>query len=167
MGRFLFECWHGMAVGVQGDGDVRVPEPLLDDLGVDPGGQGQGGVGVTNRHALSPETVAGSRATERRPLAVLGSLTITSWPTVTRDRRTATRARPRSTSAHWRPSSSPRRIPVEAASSRGQTAEGLRRVGVVLYDVDPNQLACVACGQQWQATSLRGHWWHCPNGCNA
>jgi hypothetical protein len=84
MGRFLFECWHGMAVGVQGDGDVRVPEPLLDDLRVDPGGQGQGGVGVTNRHALSPETVAGSRATERRPLAVLGSLTITSWPTATR-----------------------------------------------------------------------------------
>jgi hypothetical protein len=40
MGRFLFECWHGMAVGVQGDGDVGVPEPLLDDLRVDPGGQG-------------------------------------------------------------------------------------------------------------------------------
>ena len=37
-----------------------------------------------------------------------------------------------------------------------RTAEGLRRVGVVLYDVDPDQLACIACGQQWQATSLRG-----------
>jgi hypothetical protein len=47
-----------------------------------------------------------------------------------------------------------------------KTAEGLRRVGVVLYDVDPDQLACIACGQQWQATSLRGNWWHCPNGCN-
>jgi hypothetical protein len=31
---------------------------------------------------------------------------------------------------------------------------------------DPDQLACIACGQQWQATSLRGHWWHRPNGCN-
>jgi hypothetical protein len=37
---------------------------------------------------------------------------------------------------------------------------------VVLYDVDPDQLACVACGQQWQATSLRGHWRQCPNGCD-
>ena len=47
-----------------------------------------------------------------------------------------------------------------------KSAEGLRQVGVVLYDVDPDQLACVACGQQCQATSLRGRWWHCPNGCN-
>jgi hypothetical protein len=47
-----------------------------------------------------------------------------------------------------------------------KTAEGLRRVGVVLYDTDPDQLACVVCGQQWQATSLRSHWWHCPNGSN-
>jgi hypothetical protein len=47
-----------------------------------------------------------------------------------------------------------------------KTAEGLRRVGVVLYDSDPDQLACIACGQQWQATSLRGHRWQCPNGCN-
>ena len=46
-----------------------------------------------------------------------------------------------------------------------KTAEGLRRVGVVLYDVDPEQLACITCGQQWQPTSLRGHWWQCPNGC--
>jgi hypothetical protein len=43
---------------------------------------------------------------------------MTSWPTVTRDRRTATLARLRSTSGHWRPSSSPRRILVEAASSQ-------------------------------------------------
>jgi hypothetical protein len=34
-----------------------------------------------------------------------------------------------------------------------RTVEGLRRVGVVLYDVDPDQLACIARGQQWQATS--------------
>jgi hypothetical protein len=33
-------------------------------------------------------------------------------------------------------------------------------------DPDPDQLACITCGQQWQATSLRGHRWHCPNGCN-
>jgi hypothetical protein len=52
------------------------------------------------------------------------------------------------------------------AKAPEKTAEGLRRVGVVLYDTDPDQLACVACGQQWQATSLRGHWWQCPNGCN-
>jgi hypothetical protein len=31
---------------------------------------------------------------------------------------------------------------------------------------DSHQLVCVACGQQWRAISLRGHWWHCPNGCN-
>jgi len=29
---------------------------------------------------------------------------------------------------------------------------------VILYDVDPDQLACITCGQQWQATSLRGNW---------
>jgi hypothetical protein len=44
-----------------------------------------------------------------------------------------------------------------------KTVEGLRRVGVVLYDVDPDQLACIAGGQQ--ATSLHGHC-GCPNGCN-
>jgi hypothetical protein len=54
----------------------------------------------------------------------------------------------------------------KGARAPEKTVEGLRRVGVVLYDTDPNQLAGVACGQQWQATSLRGHWWHCPNGCN-
>lgn len=70
------------------------------------------------RHALSPAAVVGSRATDGRPFAVLGSETMTSWPTVTSDRRTATLARPRSTSGHWRPSSSPRRIPVDAASSQ-------------------------------------------------
>jgi hypothetical protein len=47
-----------------------------------------------------------------------------------------------------------------------KTAEGLRRVNVVLYDTDPDQLACIACGQQWRATSLRGRWWQCPNRCN-
>jgi hypothetical protein len=52
--------------------------------------------------------------------------------------------------------------PSRRAPRRPRTAEGLRRV-VVLYDVDPDQ---VACGQQWQATSLRGHWWQCPNGCD-
>jgi hypothetical protein len=31
---------------------------------------------------------------------------------------------------------------------------------------DPDQLACVACGQRWHPTSLRGNWWHCLNGCN-
>ena len=35
-----------MAVGVQGDGDVGVPQPLLNYLRVDPGGQGEGGMGV-------------------------------------------------------------------------------------------------------------------------
>jgi hypothetical protein len=35
-----------------------------------------------------------------------------------------------------------------------RTVEGLRRVGVILYDTDPDQLACIACGQQWQVTSL-------------
>jgi hypothetical protein len=54
----------------------------------------------------------------------------------------------------------------KGARAPEKTAEGLRRVGVVLYDTDPDQLACVACGQQWQATSLRGNWWHCPNSCN-
>jgi hypothetical protein len=34
---------------------------------------------------------------------------------------------------------------------------------ILLYDTDPDQLACVACSQQWQATSLRGRWWRCPN----
>jgi hypothetical protein len=29
-----------------------------------------------------------------------------------------------------------------------------------------DQLACIACGQQWRATSLRGRWWQCPNRCN-
>jgi hypothetical protein len=46
----------------------------------------------------------------------------------------------------------------KGAKAPERTVEGLRRVGVVLYDVDPDQLACIACGQQWQATSLRGHW---------
>jgi hypothetical protein len=27
---------------------------------------------------------------------------------------------------------------------------------ILLYDPDPDQLASVACSQQWQATSLRG-----------
>jgi hypothetical protein len=31
------------------------------------------------------------------------------------------------------------------------------RVMARLYDTDPDQLACVACGQQWQAISLRSH----------
>jgi hypothetical protein len=53
----------------------------------------------------------------------------------------------------------------KGAKAPERTVEGLRRVGVVLYDVDPDQLACIACGRQWQATSLRGHWWRCPNGC--
>ena len=35
-----------MAIGVEGDGDVGVAEDLGDDLGVDAGPQGQGGVGV-------------------------------------------------------------------------------------------------------------------------
>jgi hypothetical protein len=48
-----------------------------------------------------------------------------------------------------------------------KTVEGLRQAGVVLYDTDPDQLACIACGQQWQPTSLRRGWWRCPNGCNA
>jgi hypothetical protein len=54
----------------------------------------------------------------------------------------------------------------KGAKAPDKTVEGLRRVGVVLYDTDPDQLACITCGQQWQATSPRGHWWHCPNGCN-
>ena len=53
----------------------------------------------------------------------------------------------------------------KGAKAPEKTVEGLRRVGVVRYDTDPDQLACIACGQQWQATSLRGHWWRCPNGC--
>ena len=31
---------------------------------------------------------------------------------------------------------------------------------------DSDQLACIACGQQWRSTSLRGQWWQCPNRCN-
>jgi hypothetical protein len=46
MGRFLLERWHGMAVGVQGDGDIRVTESLLHHLRVDTGGQCQSRVGV-------------------------------------------------------------------------------------------------------------------------
>jgi hypothetical protein len=52
------------------------------------------------------------------------------------------------------------------AKAPEETAEGLRWVGVVLYDTDLDQPACIACSQQWQATSLGGHWWHCSNGCN-
>jgi hypothetical protein len=54
----------------------------------------------------------------------------------------------------------------KGAKAPEKTVEGLRRVGVILYDTDPDQLACIACGQHWQATGLRGHWWHCPNGCS-
>jgi hypothetical protein len=36
----------------------------------------------------------------------------------------------------------------KGAKAPEKTAEGLRRVGVILYDVDPDQLAGVACGQQ-------------------
>jgi hypothetical protein len=55
----------------------------------------------------------------------------------------------------------------EGRKALEKTVEELRRAGVVLYNVDPDQLACIACGQQaMQATSLRGDWWHCPNGCN-
>jgi len=39
----------------------------------------------------------------------------------------------------------------KGAKAPDRTVEGLWRVGVVLYDVDPDQLACVACGQQWRA----------------
>jgi hypothetical protein len=39
----------------------------------------------------------------------------------------------------------------KGAKAPEKTAEGLRGVGVILYDVDPDQLACIACGQQWQA----------------
>ena len=53
----------------------------------------------------------------------------------------------------------------KSAKAPEKTVEGLRRVGVVRYDTDPDQLACIACGQQWQTTSLRGHWRRCPNGC--
>jgi hypothetical protein len=50
----------------------------------------------------------------------------------------------------------------KGAKAPERTAEGLRRVGVILYDTDPDQLAGIACGQQWQATSLRGHWCTAP-----
>jgi hypothetical protein len=45
-------------------------------------------------------------------------------------------------------------------------SERVARILVILYDTDPDQLACVACGQRWQATSLHGQWWQCPNDCN-
>ena len=35
-----------VAVGVERDGDLRVPEPLLHDLGVDPGGEQEARVRV-------------------------------------------------------------------------------------------------------------------------
>ena len=38
----------------------------------------------------------------------------------------------------------------KGARAPEKTAEGLRRVGVFLYDTDPDQLACIACGQQWR-----------------
>jgi hypothetical protein len=70
----------------------------------------------------------------------------------------------RSRSCPRRPSSGCSR-PAEKRADKApeKTVEGLRRVGVVLYDVDPDQLACIAGGQQ--ATSLHGHC-GCPNGCN-
>jgi len=37
-----------MAVGVHGDGDVGVPEPLADDLGRDPSRQRCSGIAVAN-----------------------------------------------------------------------------------------------------------------------
>ena len=44
--RLLLQRRDGMRVGVQGDRDVGVAEPLADDLGVDVGLQGQRRVGV-------------------------------------------------------------------------------------------------------------------------
>jgi hypothetical protein len=42
-----------VAVGVHGDGDAGVPEPLRDDLGRDAGGQGGRGVAVA--HVVQPD----------------------------------------------------------------------------------------------------------------
>ena len=47
LGRLLLHRWDGVRVGVQGDRDGRVPEALTDDLGMDAGLQGQGGMGVS------------------------------------------------------------------------------------------------------------------------
>ena len=44
--RLLLQRRDGMRVGIEGDRDIGVAEPLGDDLGVDAGLQGQGGVGM-------------------------------------------------------------------------------------------------------------------------
>jgi hypothetical protein len=43
----LLEGGDGVGVDVQGHGHGRVAEPFADDLGMHPGLEGQGGVGVT------------------------------------------------------------------------------------------------------------------------
>lgn len=131
-GRLLLQRRHGVAVGVEGDGDVGVSEPFLHYLRVDTGGQGQGCMGVAEvmqaddgqvgRLVLVPclESGNGGRVERDRP-AALRRLGLGDDDLVAdRDQGAADRdlARPRSTSGHWRPSSSPRRIPVEAASSQ-------------------------------------------------
>src|SRR6266540_3456427 len=47
-GRELVQAGQDVAVGVHGDGDVRVPQPLADDLCGDAGGQRGGGVAVAD-----------------------------------------------------------------------------------------------------------------------
>ena len=44
--RVLVQDWHGVGVDVEGGRDGGVSEPLGDDLGVDAGLEGEGGVGV-------------------------------------------------------------------------------------------------------------------------
>jgi hypothetical protein len=56
-----------MAVRVQSDGDVGVPEPLLDDLRVDPGGQGQGGMGVAEVMQADDRQVGGQDMAGKGP----------------------------------------------------------------------------------------------------
>src|SRR5215218_8835024 len=47
-GRLLIQARDDVAVGVQGDLDVGVPQALADDLGRDAGGEGRGRVAVAH-----------------------------------------------------------------------------------------------------------------------
>jgi hypothetical protein len=53
VGRLSVQAGQHVTVGVHGDGDVRVPEPLGDDLGGNAGGQRRGCIAVA--HVVQPD----------------------------------------------------------------------------------------------------------------
>ncbi|MFC1977066.1 hypothetical protein ACFLWS_02210 [Chloroflexota bacterium] len=44
---FLLEPGYDMRVGIQGEGDTGMPQPLTDHLGINSGNEQYGGVGVS------------------------------------------------------------------------------------------------------------------------